>query len=129
MLELGGGKLEHVLPPGEKRASCGVVDAGLGAVEALEGALLAGERADIGGVAVVEGLEEARVRELAVDGEGLAEDDGERDEGEENAAGERVLPCECEGLLGRDVQHVGVRREGLGRRVKWWAYADEARDD
>ena len=112
MLKLGRSELEHVLPAGEKRASCGVVDAGLGAVEALEGALLAGERADIGGVAMVEGLEEARVRELAVDGEGLAEDDGERDEGEENTAGERVLPCEREGLLGRDVQHVRGGEEG-----------------
>ena len=107
MLKLCRGELEHVLPAVEQRSSGRVIDTGLRAVETLEGALLAGEGVDVGGVAVVEGLEETRVGELAVDDEGRAERDGERDEGEEEPARERVLAHERESVLGRDVEHAG----------------------
>ena len=89
MLKLCRRELEHVLPAVEQRPSGGVINAGLRAVEAFEGALLAGEGVDAGSVAMVEGLEETRVGELAVDDEGSAERDGERDEGEGD--GEVVL--------------------------------------
>ena len=45
--------------------------------------------------------------ELAVDDEGRAERDGDRDEGEEKPARERVLAREREGVLRRDVEHAG----------------------
>ena len=107
MLKLCSGELEHVLPAVEQRPSGGVINASLRAVEAFEGPLLAGEGVDVGGIAVIERLEEARVGELAVDDEGRAERDGERDEGEEEPARERVLAREREGVLGRDVEHAG----------------------
>ena len=55
---------------------------------------------------MVERFEEARVRELAVHGERVAEDEGEGDEREEEAAGERVSLSERECELRRDVEHV-----------------------
>ena len=77
VLELGYNQLQHILSPAEKGAPSRIVDARLCAVEALEGALLAREGLDLDGVADVEGLEEARIGELAVDDDVLAEGDGE----------------------------------------------------
>ena len=111
MPELRGRQLKHVFASVEEGAACRVINARLGAVEALEGALLARERADVGGVTAVEGLDEARVGELAVDGDALTEGNGQDGQDEENAAGEGVLLREREGGLGREVEHNETERE------------------
>ena len=116
--QLCRGELEHIFSTPQERPPRRVIDACLGAVEALEGTLLAGQRLDIRRVPVVDWLEEAGVDELPIHHDRLAEDNRECDSRQQQAAQERVLPEICVNLIGRDdVEHVGEGKR-VGRRVE-----------